>query len=50
MRPGIPAWRHLASRNEKYASGYQNNESWSSTKTLPRPVAASEIVLFYVPF
>ena len=49
MRPGPPAWRHLASRNEKCASGYQNNELWSY-KTLPEPVATSEIVLLYVPF
>ena len=50
MCPGLPAWRHLASRNEKYAAGKPNNELWSSTKTLPIPVAAYEIVLLYVPF
>ena len=50
MRPGLPAWRHLASLNEKYASGYQSNKLRSSAKTLPGPVAASEIVLLYVPF
>ena len=48
MRPGLPAWRHLASLNEKCAYGYQNNKLWSY-KTLAGPVATSEIVLLYVP-
>ena len=37
MRPGLPAWRHLASRNKKCAYRYQNNELWSYKMLAGRP-------------
>ena len=35
MRPRVPAWRNLASQNEKYAYRYQNMMSHGPTKRLP---------------
>ena len=34
MRLGLPAWRDLASQNEKYAYRYQNMTSHGPTKRL----------------
>ena len=45
MRPGLPAWRKLASQNEKYAYRYQNMTSHQFmvvTKRVAAPIATSE--------
>ena len=43
MRPGLPAWRKLASQNEKYAYRYQNMTSHHGlTKRVAAPIATFE--------
>ena len=48
MRPGLPAWRKLASQNEKYAYRYQNMTSHHGlTKRVAAPIATSEFEIRY---
>ena len=48
MRPGLPAWRKLASQNEKYAYRYQNMLSHHGlTKRVAAPIATSEFEIRY---
>ena len=48
MRPGHPAWRKLASQNEKYAYRYQNMTSHHGlTKRVAAPIATSEFEIRY---
>ena len=48
MRPGLPAWRRLASQNEKYAYRYQNMTSHHGlTKRVAAPIATSEYEIRY---
>ena len=48
MRPGLPAWRKLASQNEKYAYRYQNMTSHQGlTKRVAAPIATSEFEIGY---
>ena len=35
MRPGLPAWRNLASHNENYGYRFQNMTSHGRVKRLP---------------
>ena len=51
MRPGLPAWRKLASQNEKYAYRYQNMTSHHGlTKRVAAPIATSEFEMRYALF
>ena len=48
MHPGLPAWRKLASQNEKYAYRYQNMTSHHGlTKRVAAPIATSEFEIGY---
>ena len=48
MRPALPAWRKLASQNEKYAYRYQNMTSHHGlTKRVAAPIATSEVEIRY---
>ena len=48
MPPGLPAWRKLASQNEKYAYRYQNMTSLHGlTKGVAAPIATSEFEIRY---
>ena len=48
MRPGLPAWRKLASQNEKDAYRYQNMTSHHGlTKRVAAPIATFEFEIRY---
>ena len=48
MRPGLHAWRKLASQNEKYAYRYQNMTSHHGlTKRVAAPIATAEFEIRY---
>ena len=48
MRPGLPAWRKLASQNEKNAYRYQNKTSHHGlTKHVAAPIATTEFEIRY---
>ena len=48
MRPGLPAWRKLASQNEKYAYMYQNMASHHGLmKRVATPISTSEFEICY---
>ena len=48
MRPGLPAWRKLASQNENDAYRYQNMTSHRGlTKRVAAPIASSEFEIRY---
>ena len=48
MRPGLPAWRKLASQKKKYAYRYQNMTSHHGlTKRVAAPIATSEFEIRY---